>query len=69
MLYSSRHIPFTETLKYWVSSGVSLTSWGEGPSLALVGDPPSDGVTIKVPYVVDVLQRPASYPIFSYLVG
>ena len=52
-----------------VSSGVSLTSWGEGASLALVGHPSSDGVTIKMPYGVDVLHRPASHPIFSYWVG
>ena len=38
-----------------VSSGASLTSWGEGASLALVGYPSSDGVTIKMPYGVDVL--------------
>ena len=38
-----------------VSSGASLTSWGEGASLALVGHPSSDGVTIKTPYGVDVL--------------
>ena len=37
-----------------VSSGVSLTSWGEGASLALVAHPSSDGVTIKLPYGVDV---------------
>ena len=35
---------FPDTL---VSSGASLTSWGEGVSLALVGDPFSDGVKIK----------------------
>ena len=53
-----------------VSSGVSLTSWGEGASLALVGHPSSDGITIKIPYGVDVLlRRPASHPIFSYWVG
>ena len=52
-----------------VSSGVSLTSWGEGASLALVGHPSSDGVTIKMPYGVDVLHRAASHPIFSYWVG
>ena len=50
-------------------SGVSLTSWGEGASLALAGHPSSDGVTIKMPYGVDVLHRPASHPIFSYWVG
>ena len=33
-----------------VSSGASLTSWGEGASLALVGHPSSDGVMIKMPY-------------------
>ena len=40
-----------------------------GASLAFVGDPSSDSVTIKMPYEVDVLHRPASYPIFSYWVG
>ena len=34
-----------------MSSGVSLTSWG-GVSLAWVGDPSSDGVTIKMLYGV-----------------
>ena len=38
-----------------MSSGASLTSWGESTSLALVGHPSSDGVTIKMPYRVDVL--------------
>ena len=38
-----------------VSNGISLTSWGEGASLALVGQPSSDGITIKIPYEVDVL--------------
>ena len=52
-----------------VSSGASLTSWGEGAPLALVGHPSSDGVMIKMPYKVDVLHRPASHPIFSYCVG
>ena len=47
----------------------SLTSWEEGASLALVGDPSSDGVTIKMPYGVDVLHQPALHPIFSYWVG
>ena len=52
-----------------VSSGASLTSWGEGAPLALVGHPSSDDVMIKMPYKVDVLHRPASHPIFSYCVG
>ena len=51
-----------------VFSGANLTSLGEGASLALVGDASSDGVTIKMPYRVDVLHRPASHPIFSYWV-
>ena len=38
----------------FVSSGASLTSWGDGASLALVGNLSSDGVTIKMPYRVDV---------------
>ena len=55
---------FPETLKYWV--GVQR---GQCASLALVGHPSSDGVTIKMPYGVDVLHRPASYSIFSYWVS
>ena len=56
-------------MKHWVwcPSRVSLTSWGEGASLALVGHPSSDGVTIKIPYGVDVL--PAWPLILSYWVG
>ena len=30
----------------------------------MVGHPSSDGVTIKIPYGVGVLHRPASHPIF-----
>ena len=52
-----------------MSSGANLTPWGEGVSLALVGHPSSDGVTINMPYGVDVLHRPALYPIFSLLLG
>ena len=52
-----------------MSSRASLTSWREGASLALVGDPSSDGVLIKMPYKVDVLHRPTLCPIFSYWVG
>ena len=55
-----------------MSSRASLTSWGEGLeglALALVGNLSSDGVTIKMPYGVDVLHRPALHPIFSYWVG
>ena len=51
-------------------SRASLTSWGEGASLSLDDHPSGDGVTIKIPYSVDVLlHRPASHPIFSYWVS
>ena len=53
---------------YWVNRAI-LTSWGEGASLALVGHPSIYGITIKMPYGVDVLYRPALHPIFSYWVG
>ena len=46
----------------------SLTSWEEGASLALVGDPSIECVTIKMPHGVDVSYRPASHPILSYWV-
>ena len=42
-----------------MSSGVNLTSWEEGASLALVGYPSSDGVTINIPYgVVYYINQP-----------
>ena len=58
----------TETLKYWVgvSSGASLASWGEVASLALVGQPSSNGITIKMTFGVDVSHRLDLHPIFSY---
>ena len=37
-----------------MSNGASLTSWGEGASLALVGHPSSDVAMIEIPYGVDV---------------
>ena len=52
-----------------VSGGASLPSWGEGASLAFVGHPSSGGVTIKMPYGIDVLHWPALHFIFSYWVG
>ena len=53
-----------------MSSGVSLTSWGEGASLALFGHPFSYGVTTKISYGEDaLLYGPESHPIFSYWVG
>ena len=56
-------VPFWVSPKYFykkvntglVSNGTSLTSWGEGASLALVGHLSGDDVTIKKPYGVDVL--------------
>ena len=36
-----------------MASRVSVTSRGGGVSLALIGRPSSDGVTIKIPYGVD----------------
>ena len=50
-------------------SGASLASRGGGASLALAGDPSSDGVRIKMPYGADDAHRPALHPIFSYWVG
>ena len=50
-----------------MSSGVSLTSWGEDVSLALVGHPSSDGITIKMPYAVDVYFDQVRTP--SFLIG
>ena len=47
-----------------MSSRASHTSWGEGVSLALVGNPPSDCVTIKMPYEVNILHQPALHPTF-----
>ena len=45
---------FVTTPRFWNtglgSSSVSLTSWGEGASLALVGHLSSDGVMMKMPY-------------------
>ena len=43
-------IKFPETRKYWfdVQKGISLISWGEGSSLALVGNLSRDGVSIKI---------------------
>ena len=52
----------------WCPAGPVLPH-GEKVPLALVGDPSSDGVTMKMPYGVDVLHQLASHPIFSYWVG
>ena len=44
--------------------GFSLTLWGEGASKPWLTTPSSNGVTIKMPYGVDVLlHQPASHPI------
>ena len=42
-------------------SEVSLTSWGEGASLAMNGHSSSDGITTKILYRIDVLLH---HPIF-----
>ena len=47
-----------------MSSGASLTSWGEGASLTLVDHPSSDGVTIKMTYMVHILYQLALHPFF-----
>ena len=49
-------------------SRVSLISWGEVGSLALLGHPFTDGITIKIPYRVDViLHQQLHTP--SFLIG
>ena len=53
----------------WCPAGSVLPHGEKVPSLALVGHPSSDGVTIRMPYGVDVLHQPVSHPIFSYWVG
>ena len=47
-----------------MSSGVSLTSWGEGASLVLVGYPSSVGVTIVTYWINVLLHQPAPHPSF-----
>ena len=53
------------SLRHWntglVYSEVSLTSWGEGASLAMNGHSSSEGITTKIPYRIDVLLH---HPIF-----
>ena len=70
MLMMSLLSVYPKTFKYWVGvqRGQSYL-WGEGASSALVGHLSTDGVTIKMPYGVDVLHRPALHPIFSYWIG
>ena len=53
----------------WCPVGPVLPHGDKGASLGLLGQPSSDGVTIKMSYGVDVLHQPALYPIFSYWVG
>ena len=53
----------------WCPAGPVLLHGGEGAFLALVGQPSSHGVLIKMSYGVDVLYQPALHPIFSYWVG
>ena len=62
------HSTFVFPPRHWntglVSSRASLTSWGEGVYLALVGNPSSDGVIIKMPYRVDVYINQLHIPFF-----
>ena len=72
--YKHHYILILSSPRHWnpelVFSGVSLTSWGESVSLALVGYPSSVGVLIKTPYGVDVLlHRLFPHPILSCWVG
>ena len=52
-----------------VSSGANLNSCGECASLAMVGHTSSDGITIKMPYGLDILNQHALHPLFSYWDG
>ena len=63
------HFPWDIEILGWCPAGPVLTSWGEGASLALVGDLSNDGVIIKGPYGVDVLHPPVLQPLFTYWVG
>ena len=60
---------------FWISTDLGfyrlvLPREVKVPFYPFFGHPSSDGVTIKMPYGVDVLlHRPASHPIFSYWVG
>ena len=40
--------PQEEEILHGCPAGDSLMSWGEGSSLALVGNPSRDGVSIKI---------------------
>ena len=58
---------FPETLKYWVGVQRGQSYLIGSASLALVVHHSIDGITIKIPYGVDVLLHPlASRPLFSY---
>ena len=54
----------------WCPVGSVLIHGEVGASLALIGHLSSDGITIKIPYEVDILlNRPVLHSIFSYWVG
>ena len=75
----AQYRPFSVLVFAWYSWEIKILGWcptgpilphGEKvPLLILVGHPSSDGVPIKKLYGLDVLQQPASHPIFSYWVG
>ena len=51
---------------------IIVTFWKNPWDIEILGwctaGPSSDGVTIRMPYGVDVLHRPALHPVFSYWV-
>ena len=67
LLFSEKKCVYVSTWCWFLAAG--LTSWGEGASITLFSHPSIDGVTIKMPYGLDVLHQPASHAIFSYWVG
>ena len=75
MLKKSQMKPVDLSSRQWnnwlLSSQDTFTSLGEGISLALIGNPSSDGVTQKkIPYGLDVLLNwEASNFVFPYWVG
>ena len=63
------NFPREDKILGWCPAGPALPHMEKVPLLASVCHPSSDIVTIKMPYEVDVLHRPASQPLFSYWVG
>ena len=67
-LGKGQEVAFLKTLKYWVSvQWVSLMSWGEGVSLALVGHLSSDGVNKNNLWSRSYIMSTSLHPYFSLL--